>query len=153
MIRVCTTLCLFVLIFLAACRKSSDASNPTTPATDSSLIIGKWTLVSEDEVWYSLSGAFSDSSHFPISPQDTYDFENGIVYTAYVHSSGLSYDTATYHVYNSQYLAVYNPTDGYDTAKFQISHDTLTMTSISYNTIDLGGNPANGYDTAILVRN
>jgi hypothetical protein len=153
MIRVSTTLCIVVLVFLAACKKTSTSDTPPAPATDSSLIKGKWTIISEEEVWYSLTGAFSDSSHFPVGPQDTYDFENGVVYTSYLHSSGLTNDTAAYHIYNTQYLAVYSPADGYDTAKFQLSHDTLTMTSISYNTIDLGGNPANGYDTAIMVRN
>src|ERR1700722_19792142 len=150
--RVFTTLFVIVLVIFAACKKSSTPiSTPT--ATDSSLIMGKWTLISEVEVWYSLTGAFSDSSHFPVTSQDTYDFEKGTVYTAYLHSSGLVLDTSSYNIYNSQYLAVYNPTDGADTAKIQISHDTLTMTSISYNTVDLNGNPANGYDTAVLIKN
>jgi hypothetical protein len=150
--RVFTTLSVIVLIIFAACKKSSTPIS-TPPATDSSLIMGKWTLISEVEDWYSLNGAFSDSSHFPVTSQDTYDFEKGTLYTAYLHSSGLVLDTLSYNIVNNQYLAVYNPTNGYDTAKIQISHDTLTMTSISYNTVDLNGNPANGYDTAVLIKN
>jgi hypothetical protein len=151
--RAFTTLSVIVLVIFAACKKSSSPIPSPTTATDSSLILGKWTLISEVEVWYSLNGAFSDSSHFPVGSQDTYDFEKGTVYTSYLHSSGLVLDTSSYNIYNNQYLAVYNPTDGYDTAKIQISHDSLTMTSISYNTVDLNGNPANGYDTAILIKN
>jgi hypothetical protein len=151
--RTFTTLSVIVLVIFAACKKSSSPIPSPPAATDSSLILGKWTLVSDVEVWYSLNGAFSDSSRFPVSTQDYYDFGKGTVYTSYLHSSGLVLDTSSYNIYNSQYLAVYNPTDGADTAKIQISHDTLTMTSISYNTVDLNGNPANGYDTAVLIKN
>ena len=152
--RTFTTLSVIVFVIFAACKKSSSPiTSPATTTTDSSLIMGKWTLASEVEVWYSLNGAFTDSSHFPVTSQDTYDFEKGTLYTSYLHSSGLVLDTSSYNIVNNQYLAVYNPTDGYDTAKIQISHDTLTMTSISYNTVDLNGNPANGYDTAVLIKN
>jgi hypothetical protein len=151
--RAFITLSVIVLVIFAACKKSSNPITPPTTSTDSSLILGKWTLVSDVEVWYSLNGAFSDSSHFPVTSQDYYDFEKGTVYTSYLHSSGLVLDTSSYNIVSNQYLAVYNPTDGYDTAKIQISHDSLTMTSISYNTVDLNGNPANGYDTAILIKN
>ena len=151
--RAFTTLSVIVLIIFAACKKSSSPIPSSASSTDSSLILGKWTLVSEVEAWYSLNGNFSDSSHFPVTAQDTYDFEKGVVYTSYLHSSGLVLDTSSYNIVNNQYLAVYNPTDGADTAKITISHDTLTMTSVSYNTVDLNGNPANGYDTAVLIKN
>ena len=90
-----TTLSVIVLVIFAACKKSSTPIPSPASATDSSLIIGKWTLASEVEVWYSLNGTFSDSSHFPVSAQDYYDFEKGTLYTAYLHSSGLVYDTLT----------------------------------------------------------
>lgn len=151
--RAFTTLSVIVLVIFAACKKSSSPIPSSTSSTDSSLILGKWTLVSDVEVWYTPGGAFSDSSHFPVSAQDYDDFEKGVVYSSYLHSSGLVLDTSSYNIINNQYLAVYNPTDGADTSKITISHDTLTLTSISYNTVDLSGNPATGYDTAVLIKN
>jgi hypothetical protein len=150
--RVSFTLSVVVFVFFAACKKSSATSNPA-PATDSSLILGKWSLVSDVECWYSPNGAFSDSSHFPISSQDVYDFEKGTVYATLLHSSGLATDTSTYTIINNQYIATYNANNGYDTAMLKISHDTMTLTSISYNTVDVNGNPATGYDTAVLIKN
>ncbi len=151
--RVCTTLPFIVLVILSACKKSSSPIAGPTTATDSSLILGKWSIVYEVEAWYSPNGSFSDSSHFPVSAQNYDDFEKGVVYTSYLHSSGLILDTLSYNIVSNQYLAVYNPTDGADTAKINISHDTLTMTSISYNVVDLNGNPATGYDTTVLIKN
>ena len=153
--RVITILTLVALVYLVACKKSSN-SNSTSAATtsDSAMIIGKWTPIHEAIYFYSLTGQLITPQDLVVSPLDYLNFDNGLLYSGnYDPSNNIPFlDTASYHIYNSQYLVTYNSTDGYDTVKLQFSHDTLVFTDIQYNTIDLNGDPANEYDTTISVR-
>ena len=150
--RLFPTLCIAAVIFIAACKKSADSNSSQKIASDSTMIIGKWTLIHDATYFYTLTGAFVDSFTIAANTQDYYNFNNGILYSYVIDpKANFAYDTATYHIYDNQYLiANYGESD---TAKIRFSGDTLALTSIENNTVNpINANPANEYDTVILIR-
>ncbi|HMI62255.1 MAG TPA: hypothetical protein VK518_15150 [Puia sp.] len=155
MIRKMTALSLAGLVTFGACKKSDNpAPTPTvTVIPDSVSIIGKWLPIRISTYLYAPTGGLVDSSSKEQIDKDYYDFEKGGIVYFHEDDKYDSYpftDTSSYKFSGTKYIIL----DGTDTASYRLTtntKDTLTLTTITYNTTDYGP-LVNAYDTIVMVK-